>query len=188
MNIEQLNQIKQQATLLHDSKTIESALSRLALSLTADYADSDPIFLVVMNGGLIFSGKLLPLLNFPAQIDYCHATRYRGETTGGKIEWKVRPNICLANRHVVILDDILDEGHTLKAIIDDCWEQNVSSVKTCVLIEKLHNRKAIANMQPDYCELTTDDHYVFGYGMDFNHYWRNTNEIYIYNPIEVANQ
>ena len=182
MNIKQLNQVKSQATLLHDSKTIESALNRLALQLTSDYFDKNPIFLVVMNGGLIFSGKLLPELNFPAQIDYCHATRYRGEMSGGDIEWKAKPNIDLANRHVVIVDDILDEGYTLKAIIDDCWDKNVTSVKTCVLIEKLHNRKAINGMTPDYCELTTDDHYVFGYGMDFNHYWRNTNNIYIYNP------
>ncbi|TQV88398.1 hypoxanthine-guanine phosphoribosyltransferase [Aliikangiella coralliicola] len=182
MDIDTLNQIKNNATLLHDNQRIESALSCLVEKLTLDYANKNPIFLVVMNGGLIFAGQLLSRLKFPAQIDYCHATRYRGNTSGGEIGWKVEPHMDLAGRHVVILDDILDEGHTLKAIIEHCRSRKAQSVKTLVLIEKIHDRKASPGMRPDYCELETPDKYVFGYGMDYNHYWRNSDEIYIFNP------
>jgi len=177
----QLNQIKDDAILLHDANVIDQSLEKLAKSITHDYADKQPVFLVVMNGGLVFAGNLLPKLNFPAQLDYCHATRYRGEISGGEIEWKTTSNIDLNGRHVVIIDDILDEGYTLQAVIQDCINKNVASVKTCILIEKLHDRKAVKNMRPDYCELTTPDQYVFGFGMDCNHYWRNCDSIYILN-------
>ncbi len=181
MEIEELNQIKSDATLLHDAVTIEKSLDRLAEQLTQDYARKKPVFLVVMNGGLVVAGRLLAKLDFPAQIDYCHATRYRGEITGSNIEWKAEPNLDLSGRHVVIVDDILDEGFTLQAIVDYCLDKNVASVKTLVLIEKTHNRKAVKGMQADYCELKTPDEYIFGFGMDLNHYWRNCDAIYIYN-------
>lgn len=181
MQTDQLTKIKANAALLHDAKTIQSSLERLAQKLYCDYSDKCPVLLVIMNGGLVFAGQLLPKLNFPVQLDYCHASRYRGETFGGKINWKVLPSVDLKNRHVIIVDDILDEGITLQAIIEDCLQREVKSVKSCVLIEKLHDRKIIKDMRPDYCELTTPDHYIFGFGMDCNHYWRNTDAIYILN-------
>ena len=179
--LEQIKQAKDNATLLHSSEVINQALNKLQIQLTNDYSNKNPVFLVVMNGGLIFAGKILPQLNFPAQIDYCHATRYRGETSGGQIEWKAKPQMDLANRHVVVVDDILDEGYTLQAIVNACQEMGAASIKTLVLIEKLHDRKAIPDMKPDYCELETPDQYIFGFGMDYNHYWRNCDEIYLLN-------
>ena len=182
MSIEKQNQILNNATLLHDKASIEAAIDKMASQLCVDYQNSNPIFLVVMNGGLIFAGKLLPKLQFPAQIDYCHATRYRGETSGGELVWKAAPQMSLQGRHVLLIDDILDEGYTLKAIEAECEKLGAASVKTVVLIEKHHDRKAEPNMKPDYCALTCPDQYIFGCGMDVEHYWRNTEAIYIHNP------
>ncbi|TQV72147.1 hypoxanthine-guanine phosphoribosyltransferase [Aliikangiella marina] len=179
--INELNQIKSNATLLHSKEVIDEALAKLQSQLTSDYAEKNPIFLVVMNGGLIFAGKILPLLNFPIQIDYCHATRYRGATTGGEIEWRAKPQMDLSGRHVIVVDDILDEGFTLQGIVAACESMGALSVKTLVLIEKLHDRKAFKNMKPDYCELQGPDQYSFGAGMDYNHYWRNCDAIYLLN-------
>lgn len=184
MTLDELNQIKENATLLHEKTTIDEALMKMADQISQDYKDKNPVFLVVMNGGLVFAGKLLPLLKFPGQVDYCHATRYRGEMSGGELVWKAGPQKPLKDRHVILIDDILDEGYTLHAIIEACQKWQVASVKSAVLIEKLHDRKAFPGMKPDYCELTTPDHYVFGCGMDVDHYWRNTESIYIYNPLE----
>ena len=177
-DIDELNQIKSQATLLYSNQQIEQAIQKLARQLYQDYADKNAIFIVIMNGGLIFAGNLLSKLDFPLLIDYCHATRYRGKTSGGEIEWKVKPSQELHGRHVVIVDDILDEGYTLKAIIDELQLSQPASLKTLVLIEKEHQRKAVPDMTADYCELKTPDKYVFGYGMDYNHYWRNCDQIY----------
>jgi len=185
MDIDHLNQVKQEAQLLHSRETITLALDKLAGQLYRDYQSLNPVFLIVMNGGLVFAGRLLPMLDFPAQIDYCHATRYRGETRGSDLEWKVKPQLNLKDRHVVIIDDILDEGHTLLAIKQDCIEREAASVKTLVLIEKLHDRKAVPGMRPDYCELETPDNYIFGYGMDYNHYWRNCDQIYLLNTDDL---
>ena len=167
------------ATLLYDECTIENALDSLSKKINRDYINLNPIFMVVMNGGLVFAGKLLPKLTFPVQVDYCHATRFRNETSGCSIEWKVKPQQNVCDRHIILVDDILDEGRTLQAIIDQCLTLRAASVKTAVMIEKCHYRKALKGMKPDYCELQAPDEYLFGCGMDYKSYCRNTGSIYI---------
>src|SRR3546814_11189893 len=96
-----------------------------------------------MNGGLIFSGKLLTYLNFPLEASYLHATRYRNETSGGDLFWKAKPEVSFIDRDVLIIDDILDEGHTLGAIIDFCKQAGARKVHTAVLLDKDHDRNEI---------------------------------------------
>ena len=95
-----------------------------------------------MNGGLVFCGKLLTHLTFPLESSYMHATRYRNTTSGGELDWKVPPLQDLKDRTVVVVDDILDEGHTLAAIIEHCEKAGAKEVLSCVLIDKKHDRKA----------------------------------------------
>ncbi len=178
INLNHLKNLKEQAKVLVSEQQIEDALNRLAEKLQEDYQNLNPIFLVVLNGGLIFAGQLLPKLNLLCQIDYCHATRYNGAFKGAKIGWKSEPQMDFTGRHIVIVDDILDEGHPLNAIIEYCLQQNPISVKSLVLVEKLHEQKSVAGQKPDYCELTVPDEYVFGFGMDYSHHWRNTKQIY----------
>jgi hypoxanthine phosphoribosyltransferase len=173
-----LASIKEQAKVVITEQQIEDALERLASQLQNDYQELNPVFLVVLNGGLVFSGQLLPRLDFLCQLDYCHATRYDGAFRGDKIRWKCEPQMTLTDRHIIIVDDILDEGHTLNAIIDYCEQQQALSVKSLVLVEKLHDRKSTPGQTADYCELTVPDEYVFGFGMDYSHHWRNTKQIY----------
>lgn len=180
MNHSQLSNIKDKAKVIITQNQIEKALNRLTKQLTLDYQDKKPVFIVVLNGGLIFAGQLLPRLDLVCEIDYCHATRYQGEKRGSELAWKAKPQTELAGRDVVLIDDILDEGITLKLIEEYCLEQNARSVKTLVLVEKQHSRKAYANQKPDYCELTVPDQYVFGFGMDYSHYWRNTPDIRVH--------
>lgn len=170
--------VRRTATLIHSQAAVADAVTRLQSQLTRDYADRDPVFVIVMNGGLFLAGTLLPGLDFPLTVDYCHATRYRGGTRGGEIEWRASPQTALEGRHVVVVDDILDEGHTLRHIVERFSDQNAKSVKTLVLVEKRHARKAWPGMRPDYCELTAPDHYLFGCGMDYRGYWRNCPGIY----------
>jgi len=179
MTKEELLEVKKNATVLFDNRAIEEAINQLARNIDRDYYDKTPLFIVVLNGGLIFAGQLLAKLNLLCEIDYCHATRYQGEIRGAQLVWKARPQTDLENRDVVLIDDILDEGVTLQLIEQFCRKQKARSVKTVVLVEKKHCRKAYPNQQPDYCELTVPDRYVFGFGMDYSHFWRNTKEIYV---------
>ena len=100
-----------------------------------------------MIGSLILAGQLIPKLNFPLQIDYIHATRYNGNTRGGKLNWLKKPNKSLTDKTILLIDDILDEGITLSEIIKYCYSQGAKKVLSAVLVKKnLENKKPAENV------------------------------------------
>lgn len=168
----------QQAECLHSAEAVQQGIRALAHGITQKLADKDPLFICVMNGGLVTAGHLLAHLPFPLQVDYLHATRYRGATSGtGDVHWLCRPQNSLKGRHVLLVDDILDEGHTLCEIVRWCNAQEPASVQVAVLIEKIHDRRN-PEAHADFCALQVPDRYVFGFGMDYKEYWRNADGIY----------
>ena len=177
-DLEHIRQIMREADCLYTEAEVEAAIARVGAQITAEMAETNPVVFCVMNGGLIFSGKLLTHLQFPLEASYLHATRYRNETTGGDLFWKAKPEVSFIDRHVLIIDDILDEGHTLSAIVDFCKHSGARQVHTAVLIDKDHDRKASPGLKADYAGLSCVDRYVFGYGMDYKAYWRNAAGIY----------
>ena len=169
-------QYLKQAEIIHSASDVAEAISLVAAKLNMDYNNKQPIVLSVMNGALFFAGQLLPQLLFPLELNYVHATRYHGETSGNTIKWLVRPTSAVENRDVLILDDILDEGITLKAIVDQCLLLGAKEVKIAVLAEKnLNQSKPIS---ANYVELLLPNRYVFGCGMDVHNWWRNLPAIY----------
>lgn len=173
-----IRQVMAEADCLYTNEQLEAAIHQVAQSINAELAERNPVVFCVMNGGLIFAGKLLPQLDFPLELSYLHATRYRNETTGGELFWKAKPEISFMDRDVLIIDDILDEGHTLAAISDFCRHAGARQVHTAVLIDKTHDRKARPELKADYVGLPCVDRYIFGYGMDYKGYWRNAPGIY----------
>lgn len=171
-------EVREQARCLYTMAEVDDAIARLARELEQKYADSNPLLITVMNGGVILAGRLTPQLDFPLEMDYLHASRYRGETAGGELQWIVAPATPLTDRHVVVLDDILDVGSTLVAIVESCKAQGAASVATCVLVDKEHDRKAVPGLKADYTGLVTEDAYLFGCGMDYRNYWRNAPGIF----------
>ncbi len=167
-----------EADLLFTPDEVTEALERMGAAITARLATATPLVLCVMHGGLITAGRLLPLLPFPLESGYLHATRYGHETCGGHLDWKVRPTEKLAGRTVLLVDDILDEGRTLAAIIDYCNGEGAKEVLTAVLVDKRHERKAHPGMEADFVGLVSPDRFLFGCGMDYKGYWRNTAGIY----------
>ncbi len=166
----------QEAECIYDESEVALAIERVAKALNTDYSDDRPVVLSVMNGAIFFTGQLLSKLTFPLTHDYVHATRYRQDVQGKDIVWLVAPKPTIKNKSVLIIDDILDEGITLKAIVDQCYKIGAKDVKTAVLAEKtLGKTKVIA---ADYVGLDVPDKYVFGCGMDVYGWWRNLSEIY----------
>jgi hypoxanthine phosphoribosyltransferase len=160
------------ADRLHDQRGIDAAIHAMAAQIDADYADlGRPLLLTVMQGGLFFAGQLALAARLDFEFDYVHASRYRG-TQGGGLEWLREPVVAMAGRHVLLADDILDEGHTLLAIRQYCQDQGAASVRIAVLAEKLHDRRA-PGIGADYIGVEVPDRYVFGYGMDWNGHGRN---------------
>lgn len=173
---EHIRQVYREADCLHDRAAVEAALETMAANISAEYHDKNPLVLVVMSGALIPAGILLTHLDFPLQLDYFHASRYRGDTSGTELEWRVTPRFAIEGRHVLIVDDILDEGLTLKEIINSCRTAGAATVKSAVLVQKLHARNC--GIEADYVGLEVEDRYVFGYGMDYKEYLRNAPGIY----------
>ncbi len=174
---EDSQQALEKAELLYSADEVEKAITRMAEEITKELENSKPIVLPVMIGGVIFAGKLISQLNFPLQMDYIHATRYRSSTSGSKISWIKKPEKSLKDRTVLLVDDILDEGITLAAIVEYCFEAGAKNVFTAILAEKeLEIDKPIK--KADFTGLVIPDHYVFGYGMDYYEYHRNVAGIY----------
>jgi hypoxanthine phosphoribosyltransferase len=154
---------------------VQSAVERLAAEIGAKLSGAYPLVLVVMGGAVVFAGQLLPKLRFPLDFDYVHATRYGAATQGGGIAWKVTPPEDVRGRTVLVLDDILDGGETLRAIRDKLLALGAQTVFCAVLVEKtLPRAKPIA---ADFVGLRVPDRFLFGCGMDAKGYWRNLPEI-----------
>lgn len=181
MNTVDLNEVQKvlsEADCLCNDAQVEQALDNLAQSITAKLKDTNPLVYVVMNGGLILAGRLLPRLPFPLEVAYLHATRYGHATVGTLLDWRVRPTQDLRQRTVLVLDDILDEGHTLNAIIEHLKGEGAEHVHSAVLVHKQHDRKAYPGMRADFTGMDVEDRFIFGCGMDYKGYWRNAPGIY----------
>lgn len=178
MNYQEGTTLLDEADLLVSAVEINAAIERVAAEITAQLKTANPLLICVMNGGLIFSGQLLPRLLFPLELDYVHATRYGHEINGAQLNWRVRPQLELRGRTVLLLDDILDEGITLAAIADYCRQQGAAGVLMAVLVEKLHLRKVTPGLRADFSGIEVGDRFLFGYGLDYKGYWRNAPGIY----------
>jgi len=165
------------AELLHDIDAIDAAIDRLAEQISDDFKGVRPIILTVMNGGLLISGWLAPRLDLDVELDFVHASRYRGELSGTTLAWYARPRSDLNGRVVFLVDDILDEGYTLKELQEYCYEQGAEQVVIVVLAVKQHDR-CVPGLTAHYFGLSVPDRYVFGFGMDYRDRGRNLPGIY----------
>ncbi len=160
---------------VHDQATLERAIAAMAQPICDDFMGGVPLFLTVMHGGLPFAARLameIGARGLDLEFDYLHATRYRGATSGGELTWKHRPATPLAGRRVLLADDILDEGHTLDAIVRWCRAEGAAEVRIAALAVKRHDR-CVPGVRADYSGVEVPDRYVFGYGMDFQNQGRN---------------
>jgi hypoxanthine phosphoribosyltransferase len=177
LSIDEVKKVWDQADCLYTEQQVEAAITDVARRISHAIQHENPIIMSVMNGGLVFAGKLLTQLRFPLQVDYIHATRYRNTTSGETIEWKVSPQMDIHNRTVLVVDDIFDEGETLVAIVRDCEKNGAKRVLSTVLCRKKRER-SVKDYNPDYVGIDIIDRYVFGYGMDYKSYLRNAAGIY----------
>jgi len=175
---EEIRRVYIEADLLHSQAEVDAAISRMATEITDQLEECNPVIFAVMNGGLVITGQLLTRLNFPLTASYLHATRYRNTTSGHQLEWKVPPMVEFKGRPVLVVDDILDEGHTLAEVMDYLKAEGAASVQSAVLIDKRHDRKARPDLKADFVGLEIEDRYIFGYGMDYKGYWRNAPGIF----------
>jgi hypoxanthine phosphoribosyltransferase len=165
------------ADVLFERAELETVIADLGRRIDAALDGERAVFLTVMNGALMFAGQLALSIRTDLEFDYVHATRYRGATAGSDLRWLREPQVPLAGRTVLLVDDILDEGHTLKAVRDDCMKRGAKRVLIASLCRKLHDR-CVEGIASDFNGVELPDRYVFGYGMDYHEQGRNLPAIY----------
>lgn len=173
--------VRQRADCLFTAEDVATAVAALAARMEPSLQDRNPLVLCVMNGGFRFCSDLLGHWDFPLEFDYLQATRYRGRTRGGSLQWLHTPAQGLAGRHILVVDDILDEGLTLAAIQRYCLEAGALSVHSAVLVDKELDRRAV---HADFVALTAPERYLFGEGMDYKGFGRNLRGIYAVAPAD----
>ena len=158
--------------VLFDEPTILRRLDEMAAQITQDYRDRELTVIAVLNGSIIFMADLLRRIPSPLKLDCLSVASYHGGTkSSGEVVFKQILLPDIADRHVLILDDILDSGLTLAAIRDKLQTANPRSVRVCVLLRK---RKAGAcPVQADYVGFEIEDEFVVGYGLDYMERYRN---------------
>jgi hypoxanthine phosphoribosyltransferase len=160
---------------LVSAESVQDAVRKVAEVLNARFDTDDsgefPLVLGVMGGAVVFTGHLLPQLNFPLEFDYIHVTRYGDQDRGGEVVWKVIPRQNVAGRTIIVVDDILDEGETLAHVKQRLLDMGAAEVILAVFADKDLGRKK--PVHADIVGLTIPNRFVVGFGMDAHGYWRN---------------
>ena len=170
-------QVVEGADLVWSEADVDAAYGKLAREISEALAASTPLVIPVMMGGMVPASRTVSQLTFPVELDYVHATRYRGDVRGRTLEWIAHPSSDFKGRSVLVVDDILDEGITLAAIIAHCRELGAREVYCAVLVDKRIGRPRVL-ARADFTGLEVDDRYVFGCGMDYRGYFRNLPAVY----------
>jgi hypoxanthine phosphoribosyltransferase len=164
------------ARLLFSAAEVSAALAMMAEQAGQLLVRANPVVLAMMQGGAYAALELCRRFSFPYEFDYLHVTRYRGGLTGGRIEWIAPPRPSLAGRCVLLVDDVLDRGDTLREAQAVLRATGVSELHTAVLVAKRIDR--IRRPAVEIIGLQADDVYLFGCGMDYKGYWRGLPAIY----------
>lgn len=152
-------------------RALAARVRRLAREITRDLADLDPICIGVLKGSLVFMSDLIRRLDFPLSIDFLAVSSYQGASSSGVVRILKDLDHPITDRHVILIEDIVDSGQTLRYLAEYLWAQAPASLRICTLLDKSARRTAAVDI--DYIGHRLDDGFVVGYGMDHNQHYRN---------------
>ena len=155
---------------------IQEKIAALANEINTDYAGKKPLFIAVLNGSFMFASDLFKSITIEAEICFIKLASYKGTTSTGQVITAIGLDIDLTNRHIIVLEDIIDTGKTLHHYLPQLESQQPASVKIAVLLNK---KEALAfPVKVDYSCFDIPNKFVVGYGLDYDGLGRNTKEIY----------
>ncbi len=157
-------------------RRISSTVRRLAGQISRDYRGANPLLLGIMKGSFVFLSDLIRKIEEPLEIDFiCLSSYFNGTTSSGKITLHLEPRISVSNRHVILVEDIVDTGLTTSYALDYLKTAGAASSKLCCLIDKPSRR--VVPVHIDYPGFTAPDRFMVGYGLDFNEKYRRLPDI-----------
>ena len=167
------------SNILINREELEKIFTKISLDITDRHKKDNPIIVCLMKGGLFITSEISKRLHFPLQIDYVHASRYNNAYHGSdKINWIKEPHINPSDRTVILFDDILDQGLTLAAVKKYYETQNTKEILTAVMLDKKVERKNNGLLKADYTGVEVGNQFLFGFGLDYHGYLRNTPSIH----------
>ncbi|ANI90706.1 hypoxanthine phosphoribosyltransferase [Arachidicoccus ginsenosidimutans] len=155
---------------------IKKRIKEVAAQIVNDYKGLRPLFVAILNGSFMFAADLFKELDMEAEISFIKLASYKGTTSTGNVLTAIGLDADIHDRHVVIIEDIIDTGRTLNAFIPTLYHSQPKSVKLVALLHK--PEAAIHPIKIDYLCFTIPNKFVVGYGLDFDGLGRNIKEIY----------
>ncbi|MBQ2671606.1 MAG: hypoxanthine phosphoribosyltransferase [Clostridia bacterium] len=160
---------------------IAGIVKRLASEINKDYEGKKIVLICLLKGSILFLTDLMRKLTVPCKVDFMLASSYKGGTKNtGKLEIKDGLSIDIKGQDVLIVEDILESGHTLEYIVNILNKRKPKSLKICTLLDKPKLR--VADIQADYVGKVIPNDFVLGYGLDYDEYYRNLPFVGIINP------
>lgn len=166
--------------ILIDEKTIQRRVAELAADITRDYAGKEFTILALMKGSVVFLADLLRLIPIPLKLEVLPVSSYHGITSSGVVNFEKVSLPEIEGRHVLLIDDILDSGRTLKTLTEHLLEKKPAAIRCCVLLHK--KSKTIEDIVPHYVGFEIPDAFVVGYGLDYEEYFRNFPDVRVLKP------
>ncbi|HJD53626.1 MAG TPA: hypoxanthine phosphoribosyltransferase [Candidatus Avibacteroides avistercoris] len=157
-------------------ETIIGQVKRVAAEINRDLADSNPIFLCVLNGAFMFAGDLMKHVNIPSEISFVKLSSYSGTESTGRVKQLIGLSDTLRGRTVVIVEDIVDTGLTMLRLLDLIREHEPKEVRICSLLVKPDKLKV--DLHIDYVAMEIPNEFIVGYGLDYDGQGRNLPAIY----------
>ena len=158
--------------VLFTEQRIRSRIGALGAEIARDYAGQRLLLMAMLKGGVVFISDLMRSIPIHLDIDFIQPSSYgSGTVSSGVVDIKVFPDAGFHDKRVLLLDDILDTGRTLRRVVDLLRERGARDIRTCVLLDKKARR--VVDIEADYVGFHVDDFFVVGYGLDFDDRYRN---------------
>ncbi|MCB9832446.1 MAG: hypoxanthine phosphoribosyltransferase [Planctomycetes bacterium] len=158
--------------VLYTEEAIRARIAELGAQITRDYAGDRLVLMAMLKGGLMLISDLVRCIPSKLEIEFIQPSSYgAGTESSGTVDIKLFPSCDLRGKRLLLLDDILDTGRTLKRVSDALRDRGADDIRTCVLLDK-KARRAV-EIEADYVGFEVDDHFVVGYGLDFADHYRN---------------
>ena len=155
---------------------IQKEIKRVASEINRDYKDKEPLFLCILNGSFMFAADLLKDVNIPCNVSFVKVSSYQGTDTTGKVKELMGLQEDVEGRHIVIVEDIVDTGYTMRDVLDSLEQKNAASVNVCALLCKPDKLKVDINLK--YLAMNIPNGFIVGYGLDYDGFGRNSRDIY----------
>ena len=155
---------------------IQKEVKRVAGEISRDYVGKEPLFLCILNGAFMFAADLLKNVTIPCNVSFVKVASYQGTDTTGKVKELMGLQESVDGRHVIIVEDIVDTGYTMRDVLDSLKEKNAASVQVCALLCKPDKLKVDINLK--YLAMNIPNGFIVGYGLDYDGFGRNSRDIY----------